>query len=134
MSFVKDAKNRKELQRQTLFIDLEGAELVCVSPDMGGIKRTRALAKQVGAPIAIIDKRRDKHNSAIACNIIGDVKELQETEKDTARARKKNIAPPLKADPALRTAGLKTGSNEITYVKMLIKLPSSWNPTTRLHG
>ena len=56
-------------------IDLEGAELVCVSPDMGGVKRTRALAKQVGAPIAIIDKRRDKHNSAVACNIIGDVKD-----------------------------------------------------------
>ena len=56
-------------------INLEGAELVCVSPDMGGVKRTRALAKQVGAPIAIIDKRRDKHNSAIACNIIGDVKD-----------------------------------------------------------
>ena len=56
-------------------IDLEGSELVCVSPDMGGVKRTRALAKQVGAPIAIIDKRRDKHNSAIACNIIGDVKD-----------------------------------------------------------
>ena len=54
-------------------IDLEGAELVCVSPDMGGVKRTRALAKQVGAPIAIIDKRRDKHNSAVACNIIGEV-------------------------------------------------------------
>ena len=54
-------------------IDTEGAELVCVSPDMGGVKRTRALAKHVGAPIAIIDKRRDKHNSAIACNIIGDV-------------------------------------------------------------
>ena len=56
-------------------IDTEGSELVCVSPDMGGVKRTRALAKQVGAPIAIIDKRRDKHNSAVACNIIGDVKD-----------------------------------------------------------
>lgn len=56
-------------------IDTSSAELVCVSPDMGGVKRTRALAKQVGAPIAIIDKRRDKHNSAIACNIIGDVKD-----------------------------------------------------------
>jgi len=56
-------------------IDTEGSELVCVSPDMGGVKRTRALAKQVGAPLAIIDKRRDKHNSAVACNIIGDVKD-----------------------------------------------------------
>ncbi len=56
-------------------IDTQGSELVCVSPDMGGVKRTRALAKQVNAPIAIIDKRRDKHNSAVACNIIGDVKD-----------------------------------------------------------
>ena len=56
-------------------IDTQNSELVCVSPDMGGVKRTRALAKQVGAPLAIIDKRRDKHNSAIACNIIGDVKD-----------------------------------------------------------
>ena len=56
-------------------IDTQGSELVCVSPDMGGVKRTRALARQVGSPIAIIDKRRDKHNSSIACNIIGDVKD-----------------------------------------------------------
>ena len=56
-------------------IDTEGSELVCVSPDMGGVKRTRALAKLVDSPIAIIDKRRDKHNSAIACNIIGDVQD-----------------------------------------------------------
>ena len=56
-------------------IDTQGSELVCVSPDMGGVKRTRALAKQVGASLAIIDKRRDKHNSSIACNIIGDVKD-----------------------------------------------------------
>ncbi len=56
-------------------IDTKGSELVCVSSDMGGVKRTRALAKQVGATLAIIDKRRDKHNSSIACNIIGDVKD-----------------------------------------------------------
>ena len=56
-------------------IDTQGAELVCISPDMGGVKRTRALAKQVGSQIAIIDKRRDKHNSSVACNIIGEVKD-----------------------------------------------------------
>lgn len=58
------------------------------------------------------------YTQGIGHDIIGDVKELQETEKDTARARKKNIAPPLKADPALRTSGLKTGSNEITYTNI----------------
>lgn len=55
------------------------------------------------------------YTMGIGHDIIGDVKELQEVEKDTARARKKNIAPPLRADPALRNSGLKTGSNEITY-------------------
>lgn len=64
------------------------------------------------------DKTTSVYTQGIGHDIIGDVKELQETEKDTARARKKNIAPPLKADPALRTAGLKTGSNEITYTNI----------------
>lgn len=64
------------------------------------------------------DKTTSVYTQGIGHDIIGDVKELQETEKDTVRARKKNIAPPLKADPALRTAGLKTGSNEITYTNI----------------
>ena len=36
--------------------------LVIVSPDVGGVPRARDFAKQLGAPIAIIDKRRDKPN------------------------------------------------------------------------
>lgn len=36
--------------------------LVVVSPDVGGVPRAREFAKQLGAPIAIIDKRRDKPN------------------------------------------------------------------------
>ncbi len=36
--------------------------LVIVSPDVGGVPRAREFAKQLGAPIAIIDKRRDKPN------------------------------------------------------------------------
>lgn len=55
------------------------------------------------------------YTMGIGHDIIGDVRELQEIEKDTARARKKNIAPPLRGDPALRNAGLKTGSNEINW-------------------
>ena len=47
--------------------------LVAVSPDMGGANRTRHFAKKLDCPIAIIDKRRDKHNEAIATNVIGDV-------------------------------------------------------------
>jgi len=55
------------------------------------------------------------YTMGIGHDIIGDVRELQDIEKDTARARKKNIAPPLKGDPALKNIGLKTGSNEINW-------------------
>ena len=48
-------------------------DLVAVSPDTGGVQRTRVFAKRLGCPLAIIDKRRDKHNVAIAAHIIGDV-------------------------------------------------------------
>jgi ribose-phosphate pyrophosphokinase len=44
-----------------------------VSPDAGGVERTRFLAKRLEAPLAIIDKRRDAPGEAKAMNIIGDV-------------------------------------------------------------
>ena len=47
--------------------------LVVVSPDVGGVVRARALAKQMDADLAIIDKRRPKPNVAKVMNIIGDV-------------------------------------------------------------
>lgn len=47
--------------------------VVVVSPDVGGVVRARALAKQMGADLAIIDKRRPKPNVAKVMNIIGDV-------------------------------------------------------------
>ena len=47
--------------------------LVVVSPDVGGVVRARACAKQLGSDLAIIDKRRPKPNVAKVMNIIGDV-------------------------------------------------------------
>jgi len=47
--------------------------LVVVSPDVGGVVRARALAKQMDADLAIIDKRRPKPNVAKVMNIIGEV-------------------------------------------------------------
>jgi ribose-phosphate pyrophosphokinase len=47
--------------------------LVVVSPDVGGVVRARALAKQMNADLAIIDKRRPKPNVAKVMNIIGEV-------------------------------------------------------------
>jgi ribose-phosphate pyrophosphokinase len=47
--------------------------LVVVSPDVGGVVRARAAAKQLNVDLAIIDKRRPKPNVAKVMNIIGDV-------------------------------------------------------------
>ena len=38
---------------------MDASNLVIVSPDVGGVVRARALAKRLGAPIAIVDKRRE---------------------------------------------------------------------------
>ena len=50
------------------------ADMVVVSPDVGGVVRARALAKRLGdADLVIIDKRRDKANQSEVMNIIGEV-------------------------------------------------------------
>jgi ribose-phosphate pyrophosphokinase len=48
---------------------------VLVSPDAGGVERTRAYAKRLDADLAIIDKRREKANVSEVMNIIGDIKD-----------------------------------------------------------
>ncbi len=48
-------------------------DLVVVSPDIGGVVRARALAKQLEVDLAIIDKRRPRANVSEVMNIIGDV-------------------------------------------------------------
>jgi ribose-phosphate pyrophosphokinase len=52
-----------------------GEEFVAVSPDAGGVERTRAFAKRIECPIAIIDKRRSGPNEAKALHLIGDVRD-----------------------------------------------------------
>ncbi|QEA14600.1 ribose-phosphate pyrophosphokinase [Comamonas flocculans] len=47
--------------------------LIVVSPDVGGVVRARALAKQLGCDLAIIDKRRPKANVSEVMNVIGDI-------------------------------------------------------------
>ncbi len=47
--------------------------IIVVSPDVGGVARSRAIAKRLDCDLAIIDKRRPKANVAEVMNIIGDV-------------------------------------------------------------
>ncbi len=46
---------------------------VVVSPDLGSVKRSRAFARAMDAPLAIIEKRRPRPNEAKVLNIIGEV-------------------------------------------------------------
>jgi ribose-phosphate pyrophosphokinase len=49
------------------------AQLMIISPDVGGVIRARALANRLGADLAIVDKRRPKAGESEVMNIIGDV-------------------------------------------------------------
>jgi len=52
---------------------MNGADLVVVSPDVGGVVRARALAKRLDGDLAIIDKRRERAGVSEVMNIIGEV-------------------------------------------------------------
>ena len=47
--------------------------LMVVSPDVGGVARARELAQRIGAPLAIVDKRREKEGEVADMTVIGDV-------------------------------------------------------------
>jgi ribose-phosphate pyrophosphokinase len=51
----------------------DATDVIVVSPDVGGVVRARAIAKRIGADLAIIDKRRPKANMSTVMNIIGDI-------------------------------------------------------------
>jgi ribose-phosphate pyrophosphokinase len=52
---------------------LDNGDRMVVSPDVGGVVRARALAKRIDAPLAIVDKRRERPGESEVMNIIGDV-------------------------------------------------------------
>jgi ribose-phosphate pyrophosphokinase len=59
---VRDIKERLDLNN-----------VMVISPDVGGVVRARALAKRIDAPLAIVDKRRERAGESEVMNIIGDV-------------------------------------------------------------
>jgi ribose-phosphate pyrophosphokinase len=60
--FVRDIKER-----------YGGRDIMIVSPDVGGVVRARGLAKRINAPLAIIDKRRERAGESEVMNVIGEV-------------------------------------------------------------
>ncbi len=59
---VRDIKDRFDLSK-----------LIIVSPDVGGVARARGLAKRINAPLAIVDKRRERAGDSEVMNVIGEV-------------------------------------------------------------
>ena len=53
--------------------NIKSKNLICVSPDVGGVERTRALARKLDIGIAIIDKRRPAPGKSQVMNVIGNV-------------------------------------------------------------
>ena len=72
-NFPVDNPSATPVMLEPLHNAMEG-EAVIVSPDAGGVERARSYAKRLNAPLAIVDKRRDKPNQAHAMHVIGDVK------------------------------------------------------------
>ena len=54
--------------------NIKDKNLICVSPDVGGVERSRALARKLDIGIAIIDKRRPTPGKSQVMNVIGNVK------------------------------------------------------------
>jgi len=59
---VRDIKQRFDLSK-----------VIVVSPDVGGVVRARGLAKRINAPLAIVDKRRERPGESEVANVIGEV-------------------------------------------------------------
>ena len=59
---VRDIKEKFDLEK-----------IMVVSPDVGGVLRARGLAKRINAPLAIIDKRRERAGESEVMNVIGEV-------------------------------------------------------------
>ncbi|HEY5279264.1 MAG TPA: ribose-phosphate pyrophosphokinase [Pseudolabrys sp.] len=59
---VRDIKERFKLDN-----------VMVVSPDVGGVARARGLAKRINAPLAIVDKRRERAGESEVMNVIGEV-------------------------------------------------------------
>ncbi len=53
------------------------SDVMVISPDVGGVARARELAIRIGAPLAIVDKRREKAGEVAGMTVIGDVKDYK---------------------------------------------------------
>jgi ribose-phosphate pyrophosphokinase len=93
------------------------SQTVLVSPDAGGVERTRAYSKRLGTTLAMIDKRRSAPNVSEVMNIIGDVNDkdaviiddMIDTAGTLTNASKAVMAAGARAVSACATHGVLSG-------------------------
>jgi ribose-phosphate pyrophosphokinase len=122
---------------------------VIVAPDAGGVERARAMAKRFDAGLAIIDKRREGPNQAVAMHLIGDVRDkdvvviddmidtagtlvqaVTALEREGAQRILACGVHPVLSGPAI--ARIKASSLEETVVTNSIPVPSDKQQAARL--
>jgi len=86
------------------FEQMKIQDLVVASPDVGGIKMARAYAKRLGAPLAIIDKRRESPEKTEAMHILGTVNDKNAIIVDDLIATGSSL---FEGVDALKKAGAK---------------------------
>ena len=104
-------------------------DLIVVSPDVGGVVRARALAKQLGCDLAIIDKRRPKANVSEVMHVIGEIEGrncvIMDDMIDTAGTL-------VKAAEVLKERGAKKVYAYCTQDRKSTRLNSSHIPLSRM--
>jgi ribose-phosphate pyrophosphokinase len=99
------------------FRKIQLEDLVVVSPDLGSVTRARTMAQSLDAPIAIIDKRRQKANESEIMHVIGDIEgkncilvgDMIDTAGTIANAANKLTALGAKEVYACATHGVLSG-------------------------
>ncbi len=102
---------------------------VFVSPDAGGVERTRAYSKRLDASLAIIDKRRERANVSEVVNLIGEVKGkdciIIDDIIDTAGTLAARLGPSPRRGPARSSRARRTGCSPGPAVQRIAESPLS---------
>jgi ribose-phosphate pyrophosphokinase len=120
-------------------------DLMVVSPDVGGVARARELAKRIASPLAIVDKRREKHGEVAEMTVIGDVTgktcliidDMVDTAGTLCKAAEVLMANGAKEVHAYITHGIMSGPAvdriSASVMKSLV-LTDSIEPTAEVRG
>jgi ribose-phosphate pyrophosphokinase len=86
-------------------------KVMVVSPDVGGVGRARGLAKRINAPLAIVDKRRERAGESEVMNVIGEVDGCWRRARPTSTPTSPTACCPAARSPASPRRGSRSWSS-----------------------